>query len=48
MIQSTKTPLVVTFSDIYLDWQLGAGDGSHPANPVRATPATYTSNKPLN
>jgi acetoin utilization protein AcuC len=29
--------LVITFSDIYLNWQLGAG---HPTNPVRAKLAT--------
>jgi len=28
--------LTVVYDDIYLDWQLGAGDGSHPTNPVRA------------
>jgi hypothetical protein len=29
-------PLTIAYSDIYLDWKLGAGDGSHPTNPVRA------------
>ncbi len=33
-------PLTITYSDIYLDWKLGAGDGSHPTNPVRAKLAT--------
>ena len=28
--------LHVAYDDIYLDWQLGNGDGSHPTNPVRA------------
>jgi acetoin utilization protein AcuC len=29
-------PLVIAYSDTYLDWKLGAGDGTHPTNPVRA------------
>lgn len=29
-------PLTISYSDIYLDWELGAGDDSHPTNPVRA------------
>jgi hypothetical protein len=29
-------PLTIAYSDIYLDWRLGAGDGSHPTNAVRA------------
>jgi acetoin utilization protein AcuC len=33
-------PLHVVYSDVYLDWLLGAGDGSHPTNPVRAKLAT--------
>lgn len=33
-------PLLVTYDDIYLQWMLGAGDGSHPTNPVRAKLAT--------
>lgn len=33
-------PLTIAYSDIYLDWKLGAGDGSHPTNPVRAKLAT--------
>ena len=28
--------LHVAYDDIYLDWQLGSGDGSHPTNPIRA------------
>ena len=32
--------LTVVYDDIYLNWQLGAGDGSHPTNPVRAKLAT--------
>ncbi len=30
----------MVYSDVYLDWLLGAGDGSHPTNPVRAKLAT--------
>jgi|694.fasta_scaffold77509_3 acetoin utilization protein AcuC len=33
-------PLAIAYSDQYLDWQLGAGSGSHPTNPVRAKLAT--------
>lgn len=33
-------PLTIAYGDIYLDWKLGAGDGSHPTNPVRAKLAT--------
>lgn len=33
-------PLAIAYSDQYLDWQLGAGTGSHPTNPVRAKLAT--------
>jgi acetoin utilization protein AcuC len=33
-------PLVIAYSDQYLDWKLGAGNGSHPTNPVRAQLAT--------
>ena len=32
--------LTVAYSDDYLAWQLGAGDGSHPTNPIRARLAT--------
>lgn len=28
--------LLIAYSDAYLDWKLGRGDGSHPTNPVRA------------
>lgn len=28
--------LCVIYSDQYIDWQIGAGDGSHPTNPIRA------------
>ena len=28
--------LHVAYDDIYLDWKLGNGDGSHPTNPIRA------------
>ena len=33
-------PLLITYDDIYLEWMLGTGDGSHPTNPVRAKLAT--------
>jgi acetoin utilization protein AcuC len=33
-------PLAIAYSDQYLDWQLGAGNGSHPTNPIRAKLAT--------
>lgn len=33
-------PLAIAYSDSYLNWKLGAGDGSHPTNPVRAKLAT--------
>ena len=29
-------PLAIIYSDLYLNWLLGAGDGTHPTNPVRA------------
>lgn len=32
--------LGIAYSDDYLGWLLGAGDGSHPTNPVRAQLAT--------
>jgi acetoin utilization protein AcuC len=35
-----ELPLLITYDDIYLQWMLGAGDGSHPTNPVRAKLAT--------
>lgn len=30
------TKLSISYSDAYLNWKLGSGDGSHPTNPVRA------------
>lgn len=30
-------PLAIAYSDQYLDWQLGAGFGSHPTNPVSSS-----------
>ena len=33
-------PLMIAYSDAYLDWKLGSGDGSHPTNPIRAKFAT--------
>ena len=35
-----KPKLMITYSEQYLDWQLGNGDGTHPTNPVRAKLAT--------
>jgi acetoin utilization protein AcuC len=35
-----KDKLTIAYSDDYLNWQLGAGDGSHPTNPIRAKLAT--------
>ena len=29
-------PLYVVYGPIFQDWKLGAGDGSHPTNPIRA------------
>ena len=37
---NASAPLLITYDDIYLAWMLGAGDGSHPTNPVRAKLAT--------
>jgi len=37
---STTKPLAIVYSDLYLNWLLGAGDGSHPTNPIRAKLAT--------
>jgi acetoin utilization protein AcuC len=31
-----KDKLYLIYSDLYLDWLLGSGYGSHPTNPVRA------------
>lgn len=30
------TKLTIAYSDDYLNWKLGSGDGSHPTNPIRA------------
>ena len=35
-----KDKLMVVYSDLYLGWILGLGDGSHPTNPIRAKLAT--------
>lgn len=32
--------LHIAYSDDYLNWKLGAGDGTHPTNPIRAKIAT--------
>ena len=32
-------PLAIVYSDLYLNWRLGNGDGSHPTNPIRAKKA---------
>ena len=29
-------PLYIIYNELYQDWLLGAGDGSHPTNPIRA------------
>jgi acetoin utilization protein AcuC len=34
--RTNKLPLWVEYGEIYLDWLLGAGDGSHPTKPIRA------------
>ena len=34
------TKLTIAYSDDYLNWKLGSGDGSHPTNPIRAKLAT--------
>ena len=39
-MNTIKTKLAVIYSDRYLNWLLGKGDGSHPTNPVRAKFAT--------
>jgi acetoin utilization protein AcuC len=31
-----REQLTVVYNDVYLNWLLGNGDGSHPTNPVRA------------
>ena len=35
-MKDNNQPLAIIYSDLYLNWLLGAGDGSHPTNPVRA------------
>lgn len=30
------TKITIAYSDAYLNWKLGAGDDSHPTNPIRA------------
>ena len=32
--------LTVVYDDVYLDWQIGSGDGTQPTNPMRAKLAT--------
>ncbi len=39
-MNTIKTKLAVIYCDLYLNWLLGKGDGSHPTNPVRAKFAT--------
>jgi acetoin utilization protein AcuC len=36
----TPMPLQIAYTDDYLNWNLGAGDGSHPTRPIRAKIAT--------
>lgn len=38
--ESERASLHIAYSDAYLQWLLGSGDGSHPTNPVRAKLAT--------
>lgn len=38
---TTNQPLTVAYSPEYLNWQLGAGDGTHPTNPARAEISTH-------
>ena len=35
-MNTIKNQLAIVYSDLYLDWLLGPGDGSHPTNPIRA------------
>ena len=35
-MESTRQNLFVVYDDLYLNWLLGAGDGSHVTNPMRA------------
>lgn len=36
----TQDKLTIAYSDDYLNWKLGSGDGSHPTNAIRAKLAT--------
>lgn len=36
MKKTYTSPLTIAYTDQYMNWQLGSGDGSHPTNPVRA------------
>ena len=36
MSTNNNNKLLISYSDAYLNWKLGSGDGSHPTNPVRA------------
>jgi acetoin utilization protein AcuC len=35
-MNTIKNQLAIVYSDLYLNWLLGRGDGSHPTNPIRA------------
>jgi acetoin utilization protein AcuC len=35
-VNTIKNQLAIVYSDLYLNWLLGRGDGSHPTNPIRA------------
>lgn len=37
---TNRSPLTIVYNDVYLNWLLGAGDGSHATNPIRAKLAT--------
>ena len=38
-MNTTNNQLAIVYSDLYLNWLLGPGDGSHPTNPIRAKKA---------
>jgi acetoin utilization protein AcuC len=38
--QNMSKQLTVAYSDDYLNWKLGSGDGNHPTKPIRAKIAT--------
>jgi acetoin utilization protein AcuC len=38
--QNMSKKLTVAYSDDYLNWKLGSGDGNHPTKPIRAKIAT--------